>query len=101
MAEVTNKMDRVNVCSYANKINEKIEMKDVNENTAQAENHNIPIVKYKVEVLETLRKVVEIELPLGSGNEARKIVMEKYYNEEIVLSADDHFDTEFHYLGRK
>ena len=61
----------------------------------------IPTVTYKVEVLETLRKVVEIELPLGSANDARRIVMEKYNNEEIVLTADDHYDTEFHYLGRK
>ena len=60
----------------------------------------LPNVKYKVEVLETLKKVVEVELPLGSDNEARQKVMDMYYNEEIVLSADDYYETEFYFLGR-
>jgi len=59
-----------------------------------------PKVKYKIEVLETLKKVVEVELPLGSDNEARQKVMDMYYNEEIVLSADDYYETEFYFLGR-
>lgn len=60
----------------------------------------LPTVKYKVEVLETLKKVVEIELPLGSDNEARQKVMDMYYNGEIVLPADDYYETEFYFLGR-
>lgn len=57
-------------------------------------------VKYKVEVLETLKKVVEVELPIGSGNVARQKVIDMYYNDEIILSADDHIETEFYFLGR-
>ncbi len=60
----------------------------------------LPKVKYKVEVLETLKKVVEVELPIGSDNEARQKVMDMYYNDEIVLSADDYYETEFYFLGR-
>lgn len=60
----------------------------------------LPTVKYKVEVLETLKKVVEIEHPLGSDNEARQKVMDMYYDGEIVLSADDYYETEFYFLGR-
>jgi hypothetical protein len=59
----------------------------------------LPKVKYKVEVLETLKKVVEVELPLGCGIDARQKVMDMYYNDEIVLSADDYYETEFHFLG--
>lgn len=57
-------------------------------------------VKYKVEVLETLRKAVEVELPIGSDNVARQKVIDMYYNDEIILSADDHIETEFYFLGR-
>lgn len=57
-------------------------------------------VKYKVEVLETLKKIVEVELPIGSDNVARQKVMDMYYNDEIILSADDYFETEFCFLGR-
>lgn len=60
----------------------------------------LPKVKYKVEVLETLKKVVEVELPIGSDIDARQKVMDMYYNEEIVLSADDYYETEFYFLGR-
>lgn len=60
----------------------------------------LPKVKYKVEVLETLKKVVEVELPIGSDNEVRQKVMDMYYNDEIVLSADDYYETEFYFLGR-
>lgn len=59
------------------------------------------MVTHRVEILETLCKVIEIELPADSTEDARKIVMDRYYNEEYVLSADDHQDTEFHYLGVK
>ena len=60
-----------------------------------------PMVKHQVEILETLRKIVEVELPADSKEDARQIVMDRYYNEETILSADDHYDTEFHYLGSK
>ena len=60
----------------------------------------LPKVRYKVEVLETLKKVVEVELPIGSDNVARQKVMDMYYNDEIVLSADDYYETEFYFLGR-
>lgn len=60
-----------------------------------------PMVKHQIEILETLRIVVEVELPANSTNDARAIVMDKYYNEEIVLSADNYDSTEFHYLGVK
>lgn len=60
----------------------------------------LPKVRYKVEVLETLKKVVEVELPLGSDSVARQKVMDMYYNDEIILSADDYYETEFYFLGR-
>lgn len=60
-----------------------------------------PMVKHQIEILETLRIVVEVELPANSTIDARAIVMDKYYNEEIVLSADNYDSTEFHHLGVK
>lgn len=62
---------------------------------------DIPMVKHQIEILETLRKVVEVELPANSTIDARKMVIDSYYNEEIVLSADDYYGTEFHHLGVK
>ena len=55
----------------------------------------LPNVKYQVEVTEILRKVIEVELPLGSENEAKMKVMQMYKNEEIVLGADDYYDSDF------
>lgn len=49
--------------------------------------------KYKVIIYETLSKAVDIEAE--DYPDAVKKVKEKYYNEEIVLSADDYLDTEF------
>lgn len=43
---------------------------------------------------------MEVELPIGSDNVARQKVMDMYYNDEIVLSADDYYETEFYFLGR-
>lgn len=59
----------------------------------------IPIVKYKVEIVETLRRVVEVELPTDSFGEARQKVKEMYDNEEIILTGDDYFDTEIECIG--
>lgn len=61
----------------------------------------VKMVTHRVEILETLRKVVEVELPADSTEDARNIVIDRYYDEEYVLSADDHYGTEFHYLGVK
>jgi len=55
----------------------------------------VPTTTYRVVITETLRKEVEIELPVGSYYEALNRVKEAYNNSEIVLSADDHVDTEF------
>jgi len=49
--------------------------------------------KYKVIIFETLSKAIDIEAE--DYSDAIKKVKEKYYNEEIVLSADDYYDTEF------
>ena len=49
--------------------------------------------KYKVFIYETLSKTIDIEAE--DYSDAIKKVKEKYYNEEIVLSADDYYDTEF------
>lgn len=56
---------------------------------------DLPKVKYQVKVVETLRKVVEVELPVGSASDAKDLVRKMYENELVVLSADDHCDTEF------
>lgn len=62
---------------------------------------NSKIVKHQIEILETLRKVVEVELPANKIKDARTIVMNRYHNGEIVLTADDHYDSEFHHIGLK
>lgn len=51
-------------------------------------------VKYQVEIVETLRKVVTVEMPLGCHREARDKVMDQYHDCEIILTADDFFDVE-------
>lgn len=56
-------------------------------------------VKHQIEILETLRKVVEVELPANKIKEARALVMDRYHNGEIVLTDDDYYDTEFHHIG--
>ncbi|BAG09099.1 hypothetical protein FMG_P0050 (plasmid) [Finegoldia magna ATCC 29328] len=45
------------------------------------------IMKYNVEIVETLRKVVEIEAK--TEEEAIRKVEEMYFNEDIVLDSDD------------
>lgn len=59
------------------------------------------MVTHRVEILETLRLVVEVDLPADSTEDARQIVIDRYYDEEYVLSSADHQETEFHYLGVK
>lgn len=48
-------------------------------------------MKYKFEITETLQKMVEIEAK--NIDEAYRLVKEKYYNEEIILSDVDYIDT--------
>ena len=48
---------------------------------------------YKIEVKETLSRIVEIEA--NSSDEALLKIKELYKNEEIVLDADDFDETEF------
>ena len=49
--------------------------------------------KYVVSVYETLNKNIEVEAE--DESDAIRKVKEKYNNEEIILSADDYFNTEF------
>lgn len=48
-------------------------------------------MKYKVEIEEVLRKVVEIEA--NSADEAENKVLESYRNSEIALDAGDFIGT--------
>ena len=62
---------------------------------------SLPIVRYKVAIIETLRKEVIIELPLGSATEVKEKVRDMYHDEEIVLTADDFYSMEIDFLGRE
>lgn len=59
------------------------------------------VVIHRIEIVETLYKIVEVELPADQVREAEQQVRDMYHNEEIVLSADDYLDTEFIYLDAK
>ena len=48
---------------------------------------------FKIEVKETLSRVIEIEA--NSVDEAFSKIQDLYKNEEIVLDADDYVETEF------
>lgn len=50
-------------------------------------------MRYKVIVRETLER--EVEVNGDDHNEAIDKIKERYYNEDIVLDADDHVGTEF------
>ena len=50
--------------------------------------------KYKVTIAETLEREVEVEAP--DWNHALDIVEESYWNGDVVLTADDHKDTDFY-----
>jgi hypothetical protein len=47
---------------------------------------------YKIEITETLQKIVDIEAK--NDEEAYNIVREKYKNEELILTDKDFVDTE-------
>lgn len=48
---------------------------------------------YKIEIIETLSKTVEIEVE--DYTEAKNEVERMYNDEEVVLTADNHTNTEF------
>lgn len=50
-------------------------------------------MKYKVDILETLKKTVSVEA--DSPSEAREIVMGNYFDAEYILTGDDFYDVEF------
>lgn len=49
--------------------------------------------EYAIEVIETLSRVVHVDAE--SEAEALVTVSDMYYNEDIVLDASDHVDTDF------
>ena len=49
-------------------------------------------MKVQVEVIETLSRIVEVEVT--TEQEAHQLVNEMYQNEEIVLDENDYVDTE-------
>lgn len=50
-------------------------------------------MNYKVEIKETLSKIIEIEADNEEG--AIKEAKKRYINEDILLSAEDYVETEF------
>lgn len=60
--------------------------------------------KLKVEVVETLRKVVTVEIPEElTGDDEREAAiaaaMRRYRNEEVVLSGDDYDSSRFNVVN--
>lgn len=51
------------------------------------------MLKFKIEVTETLQRVIEIEA--DNQEQAFDIVHARYREEEIILNNDNHCDTEF------
>lgn len=49
--------------------------------------------KFKIEIVETLKRAVDVSA--NSPEEARQKVMDMYYDQEIILSGDDYYETEF------
>ena len=49
--------------------------------------------KYKLEITETLQKIVEVEAK--NEREAEQIVKEMYNNEDVVLDYQDFVDIDF------
>ena len=49
--------------------------------------------EYAVEILEALSRIVYVEA--DNEEEALVTISDMYYNEEIVLDASDHIDTDF------
>ena len=54
--------------------------------------------KYKVEITETLKKIVEVDAE--SAQAARQIVNDRYHNaeDEYILTDANYYDTEFEVL---
>lgn len=52
--------------------------------------------KYKVEITETLQRVIEVQAQ--SANDAIELIRQKYKKEEIVLSENDYISTEIDLL---
>ena len=54
--------------------------------------------KYKVEITETLKKIVEVEAESTAA--ARQIVKDRYYDmeDEYILTDSDYYNTEFEVL---
>lgn len=59
--------------------------------------------KIQVEIEETLRRVVTVEVPdtPDAECEALSMVETEYWDEEIVLDADDYVDTSFNIVNGK
>lgn len=55
-------------------------------------------VKYFVQIKETLKRVVTVELPEDSNEDPVEKVMDDYFSEKIILSGDDFADSEFELL---
>lgn len=53
--------------------------------------------KYKVEITETLQRVIEVQAQ--SANDAIELIRQKYKKEEIVLSENDYISTEIDLLA--
>lgn len=55
-------------------------------------------MKYKVEITETLKKIVEVEAENAAA--ARQIVMDRYHEAEddYILTDANYYDTEFEIL---
>lgn len=56
-------------------------------------------MKYKVQITETLQRIIEVEA--SSESEAILYVKEKYKKEDIVLNETDYIDTEFDILDEE
>lgn len=54
---------------------------------------------YKVEITETLQRVVEVEA--SSAHDALEKVKDQYRNEEVVLDSTDFIGNDFQVLGTK
>lgn len=52
--------------------------------------------KYKVEITETLQRIIEVQAQ--SANDAIELIRQKYKKEEIVLSENDYISTEIDLL---
>ena len=53
-------------------------------------------MKYKVEIKETLARIIDVEAADEKG--AIRKVREQYKNQEIVLDSSDYIDTEINFI---